>query len=263
MKAMLPDEMVRRVQYRLARRGDRSQQKTRPIDLSRIELIRGASTKDLSDPSYLEHQLLPQLGLNDELLHQIPPSLHRYAGYGLLHWQLPNQFSRYLVELSRHQIESYLEIGTRHGGTFVITSEYLSRFHPLRRAMGVDLGGSRSLGEYSDLREDVIVLRASRHSEEFRAAVRAHGPFDLVLIDGDHSAEGCRSDFEFMKDHGRVLAFHDIVSEPVPGVGEVWREVKDAHAGEFRFVEFTQQYAEQGEGFGIGVASPHDMNPDG
>jgi hypothetical protein len=34
------------------------------------------------------------------------------------------------VELASHRVENYLEIGVRHGGTFVITVEYLSRFHP-------------------------------------------------------------------------------------------------------------------------------------
>jgi len=267
LKPVLPKWLVRKVQRTLAERAWEHSLRTRPIDLSRTELIRGASREALSDPSYLEHELLPRLGLNDENLHEIPPSLHRYAGYGLLHWQFPNQFSRYLAELSRYPIESYLEIGTHHGGTFVITIEYLSRFHPIRRALGVDLGRSRSLERYAAMREDVTILQASSQSDEFRASLRARRPFDLALIDGDHSAEGCRSDFELVSEHARILVFHDIVSDSVPGVGEVWHEVKHAHADRFRFLEFTEQYAEQQEvgtrWFGLGVAIPLDMAPDG
>lgn len=260
LKRGLPDDVVRRVQRELAQR---SLATTRPIDLSRVELIRGASTETLSDASYLEHDLLPKLGLNDENLHEIPASLHRYTGYGLLHWQFPNQFSRYLVELSRYPIESYLEIGTHHGGTFVITVEYLSRFHPIRRAVGVDLGRSRSLERYAQMREGVTILQASSQSDKFRAALKAHGPFDLALIDGDHSAEGCRSDFALVEDHARIVVFHDIVSDPTPGVAEVWREVKETRTEKFRFLELTQQYPEQEEKgeswFGLGVAIPRDM----
>jgi len=38
------------------------------------------------------------------------------------------------------------------------------------------------------------------------------GPVDLVFIDGDHSLEGCREDWEAWKDHvvpGGAVAFHD------------------------------------------------------
>jgi len=58
--------------------------------------------------------------------------------------------------------------------------------------------------------------------------------------------------------------FHDIVSHPVPGVGNVWREVKESHANDFDFFEYIDQYpvGEYPEGerdagrelFGIGVA---------
>jgi precorrin-6B methylase 2 len=58
-----------------------------------------------------------------------------------LQWQYPNQFSKYLAELAAHPVDRYLEIGVRHGGTFVITVEYLSRFHPVREAIAVDLEG--------------------------------------------------------------------------------------------------------------------------
>jgi cephalosporin hydroxylase len=258
-KTLLPDAALRRIQHALAARARRREHRTKPIDLSRTELIREAPLSQLSDPLYLEVDLLPRLGLNDENLHEIPPSLHPHTGYGLLHWQLPNQFSKYLLELSRHEIETYLEIGSRHGGTFVITVEYLSRFHPVREAVAVDLGRSRSLEKYASSREGITVLQADSHSREFENFVRKRSPFDLILIDGDHSEDGCRRDFELVLDHGRILVFHDIVSHPVPGVGKVWREVKEAYADRFRFLEFTDQYPEVRDEagrkwFGIGVA---------
>jgi len=66
----------------------------------------------------------------------MPDELYQFCGRGLHYWQYPNQFSKYLVRLSQFKVESYLEIGVRHGGTFVITVEYLSRFHPLKCAIG-------------------------------------------------------------------------------------------------------------------------------
>ena len=258
-KALLPDPVVRKVQHALAVRAEKRAARTKAIDLSRAELIRAASLEELSDPSYLEESLLPRLGLNDENLHEIPESLHQYTGYGLLHWQYPNQFSRYLADLSRREIESYLEIGVRHGGTFVITLEYLRRFHPVRRAVGIDLGGSPSLQQYAATQPGVDVLIGSSQGGAFRTLVRDHEPFDLALIDGDHSEEGCRADFELVRDRARIIVLHDIVSHPVPGVGKVWREMKESHGDRFDFLEYTDQYPEHRrrtgvDYFGIGVA---------
>jgi cephalosporin hydroxylase len=258
LKKVLPDALVGRLQHLLYLRANRQHLRTKRLELSRIELIRRASLEQLADPTYLEHELLPRLGLNDEDLEDIPLSLHRYTGYGLRHWQLPNQFSKYLVELSQHKIESYLEIGSRHGGTFVITVEYLNRFHPVRNAVALDPVRSRSLEKYAASRDGVTILQDSSQTEEFKAFVEERGPFDLVLIDGDHSEEACRSDFELMKDHARIVVFHDIVSHEVPGVGRVWQDVKRTHDGRARFEEYAEQYPGFEEAgtpqFGLGVA---------
>jgi hypothetical protein len=256
-KTALPDPAVRQISRALAWRARKRNQRTKSIDLSRVELIRMASKEQLTDPAYLEHRLLPSLGLNDEYLWQVPSSLHRYTGYGLRHWQLPNQFSRYLLELSNHDVESYLEIGSRHGGTFVITVEYLDRFHPIRNAVAVDLARSRSLQRYAAERDGVKVLQADTRSETFKGFLREAGLFDLVMIDGDHKEAGCRSDFELVKHQARLIVFHDIASDAVPGVGKVWREVKATERESFRFLEFAEPHPDKTEGvvdFGLGLA---------
>ena len=236
--------------------------KLRELELSRLELIRSARLSDLRDPGFLEHELLPQLGLNDELLRQFPPSLYPHTGQGLYHWQYPNQFGPYLARVSRLGIQSYLEIGVRHGGTFLITIEYLSRFNPIQRAVGIDLGvPSSALREYAAARPHVTVLEGDSRGREFTTLVREGQPFDLVLIDGDHSEEGCRADLELVAEHGRVLVFHDIVSEPTPGVRKVWADFKHANGELHEFAEFTEQYDElkaksNADYIGIGVSIP-------
>jgi hypothetical protein len=224
-----------------------------------VRLIRNAKLNQLSDPFWLESELLPRLGLNSELLHEFPSILYPYMGYGLLHWQYPNQFSQYLVQISKQKIETYLEIGVRHGGTFVITLEYLNRFHPIRKAIGVDIRPCPGLSKYKRMNPHVSFTAANSRSSDFRQLVEAEGPFDLVLIDGDHSVEGCRNDFEVVKDSAKIIVFHDIVSVPVPGVGSVWREVKSQYNNRFDFFEYTRQYEEVvarlgGPLLGIGVA---------
>jgi hypothetical protein len=241
------------------------------IDLSKVHMLRGADPGALVDAERLELELLPALGLNHELLNEhpwplLPRRLHRAAGTGLLSWQFPNQFSGYLVHLSRYPIARYLEIGVRHGGTFVITVEYLSRFRELELAVGVDICESPSMAEYATLCPRTRFVQTSSRSRRFRRLVEGSAPWDLVLIDGSHHEEAVRRDFEAVRDSARIVAFHDIVSEVVPGVARVWGEVKTDHADRFDFFEFTSQYdevvRESGRTWlGLGVAVDTSFRP--
>jgi len=231
-----------------------------PIDLSLVSLIRSKTRDYLIDPRRLESDLLPKLGLNDESLYVFPEELHSFCGRGLFSWQYPNQFSRYLAQLSKFNIESYLEIGVRHGGTFVITVEYLQRFHPLKSAVGIDILRSPSLIEYSKMNPKVHFMRADTQFCQFKKFVRRQPGFDLVLIDGSHEELDCEQDFMTVKDNAKVIVFHDIVSKDAPGVARVWNRIKARHAKEFTFFEFTEQYQSvkdrTGHSYlGIGIAA--------
>jgi cephalosporin hydroxylase len=213
------------------------------IDLTYVEPLRAAPLKTLTDAEALA-ALLPTLGLNDERVSEFPAELHGYAGKGLLHWQYPTQFAPYLIELSRRNVRSYVEIGTRHGGTFVITVEYLRRFQNIEWALGIDIQPAKGLDAYAAADPVVDTAVMSSRGQRFRWTLKRHAPIDLVLIDGDHSADAVRADFETVREHARLIAFHDIVNQLVPGVGAVWREVVERYADDWEFLEFTAQYPE-------------------
>lgn len=83
--------------------------------------------------------------------------------------------------------------------------------------------------------------------------------YDLCLIDGDHSYEGVKADFNTMKDNANVLVFHDTVSSVCPGVIQFWQELKDQYQETYYFYDFTEQYDEVVKNtgntyLGIGVA---------
>lgn len=230
----------------------------RDIDLEPLALLRDAPLDELQDPARLA-ELLPRLGLNDEADETWPEALRPSLGRGLLHWQYPVQFAPYLVELSKHGIGSYLEIGTRHGGTFAITVEYLRRFGTIDWAVGLDLMPAPGLARYAAQHREVEHVTADSRSAAFRKVVEQRAPIDLALIDGDHSEVGCRADFELLAPHARILAFHDIANEMVPGVGAVWREIRDGMADRYACLEFIDQYpdvhARTGQGLlGLGLA---------
>jgi hypothetical protein len=216
----------------------------RLIDLSPLERVRRASLAELSDPEYLETRLLPATGLSDDFPRVFPRHLRGRLGHGLRCWQYPSQFAHYLVELSAREVRSYIEIGVQHGGTFLLTVEYLRRFTPLERAVAVDMFDVPVIPRYARSNPGVRFLKTNSRSARFATFLRDTEPFDLALIDGDHSRHGVARDMARMDEHARLLAFHDIVGDNVPGVGAVWRELRRTRAAEFEFHEFAQQYAE-------------------
>jgi len=248
-RLLLPDRAYdRMVGWRRDQRAKRKA--AEPINLNAVGLLREADIDILRDPSRLEAELLPALGLDQEMLDEggsgsiLPPSLRGFAGTGLQAWQMPNQFAPYLAQLSRYPITSYLEVGVRHGGTFVITTEYLNRFHTVERAVGVDIADSPSTAEYARGNPRARFARLNTRSRRFRRLVRRRGPWDLVLIDADHREGALRRDLESVIGTARIIAFHDIATAIAPGVRKVWDEFKASEAARFDFFEFDGQYDE-------------------
>jgi hypothetical protein len=229
-----------------------------PIDLTRVEVLRRAEPETLRDAAALE-RLLPALGINDEAPWVFPPEMRTGLGTGLRFWQYPCQLAPYLVLLSELGIRRYLEVGVQHGGTFVVTTEYLGRFAGVERAIAVDLLDVPDIRRYGRTRPGVRMLRRDTSTRAFRRLMARAGPFDLALIDADHSREAVARDWETVRPHARVVALHDIVDALCPGVCETWAEIRRRHADEYEFHEFTAQYdevtAREGRSFlGLGVA---------
>lgn len=218
--------------------------------MDRIQYIRDSTTDELLDVDYLE-RLMCRLGFNDEILHEQPEIVRANTG-GLKIWQYPNQFSKYLKFLSERGVTSYLEIGCRWGGTFILTTEYLKKFGDVKEAVAVDIIDS-PVADY----EGGTFIRIDSKSPEFKEYI-ARKQFDLVLIDGDHSYEGAKSDYLLVKDHAKIIVFHDITNIACPGVMKIWNEIKH----EYDFYEFTQQYPEIPSCYlGIGVAVKKVQGP--
>jgi cephalosporin hydroxylase len=211
----------------------------KPLDLEHIDHIRSSPRDVLGDCEELA-SLLCRVGLNDEHQDEFPPSLHPYCGRGLRIWQYPVQFAPYLIQLSKLAISSYLEIGIRHGGSFVMTTEYLARFHPLRFAVGVDLIPCPSADAYRRLNPIAEHWCMNTCEPAFATRLQTLDELDLVFIDSHHEEEQCRREVELMRRHARAIALHDICNVGCPGVGRVWDELKrDPTLTTF---EYTAQY---------------------
>jgi hypothetical protein len=228
------------------------------IDVSRIGELERWPADVLSNPAELE-RLLPSLGINSEFAPVLPGSLRDHAGDGVQSSQYPNQFAPYLAFVGGLGISSYVEIGVDHGGTFLITTAYLNRRRPLERAVAVDRFDVPALRGYRGAARTTEVLKADSASKRFARYLAEAGPFDLALIDGDHTERQCRADFELLSRHARAIALHYIVGANTPGVRAVWNWIRTARASEYDIHEFTAQYPEiervTGERYmGLGVA---------
>jgi hypothetical protein len=226
-----------------------------PLDLDRVHQIRNLALEALRQPGFLEVQMV-KIGLNDEGMNELPESLHPACGVGLRVWQYPIQFAPYLRYLSQLQVRSYLEIGIRHGGSFVLTVEVLERFSPLEWAIGVDIIRCPSVETYAKLNPRAGYAWLNTQTPAFAALCDKLGSIDLVFIDSHHAEDQCRREVAFLRPLARMIAMHDIANVGCPGVQIVWEEIKSMN--EYDCMEFPDQYEGLGPFMGIGLAVRRD-----
>lgn len=225
------------------------------MNLERIKFIKESNLEDLKNNNYLEN-LIIKLGFNTEILRE-QPQIVKDNGGGLLIWQYPNQFSKYLCLLQEQKINSYIEIGCRWGGTFVLTNEYLKMFNNINKSVAVDIIDSPVLN-YCISNNETQFIKINSQSKEFTNYMK-NNYFDLIFIDGDHSYNGVKNDYEICKNSGKIFVFHDIINDICPGVVQFWSELKNNENDTYNFFEFIEQYEDVWNNtnqkfLGIGVA---------
>lgn len=193
---------------------------------------------------------LPELGMNDEEIHEMPAELERYFGRGLRFWQYPHQLAGLLCLLKDRPGGSYLEIGSRWGGTFVLIDHWLRAFDHGLKSYAIDLLPQPKLIEEYSREADCTDIQGDSGDVETWSALPDR--IDIVLIDGFHSWEAVRRDFQMaMKLYPHTIILHDTASDACPGVRLFWQDLRRVFPDT---VEFHEQYPSvKGSYLGIGV----------
>lgn len=193
-------------------------------------------------------------------LSEFPEALYPYCGKGIGLWQYPNQFAPYINKVLENKIESYLEIGVAAGGTFTFTSKELIK-NGCKSCFALDVA---PIGHYykhqennpfkgkleSFIKETPECAFYQGTSAQFFTQFRPY-PIDLVLIDGDHSYEGVTADWLVTVGRAKIIAFHDIVNQAIPGVGRLWNKLKTSRF--YHAFEFVEQYGLKRKCLGMGL----------
>lgn len=173
--------------------------------------------------------------------------------------QVREEITELLKILAKRRPRFIMEIGTAGGGTLFLFTRAAASDATL---ISVDLPTG-----YSELKipyyesfashdQRIYLLRMDSHRETTLHGInRILGghKLDFLFIDGDHTYEGVRKDFEMysrLLNPDSIIAFHDIVPGPpedVGGVPKFWKKIKY----NFSYIELVKNWKQ--EGYGIGV----------
>lgn len=171
------------------------------------------------------------------------------------------EISNFANLLARENVRSYLEIGSKFGGSLWLIANALPKGS---RIVSVDLPhGDTSFKESEPpLRECVAALVSRGYDAHLFLGdstdpaiiekVTALAPFDACFIDANHTEPYVRKDWETYGALARIVAFHDIghVKRPEPSkkmpieVPVVWAELKT----KYRSTEFRLDPRDNGIG---------------
>jgi predicted O-methyltransferase YrrM len=203
------------------------------------------------------------LQLRDHPLGELRLSLGEVAAS-----QKPAEILPFLERVARLEPRTVCEIGTSAAGTLFLLTRVAAGDATI---VSVDLEIAPHLAaarrRFGRGRQRVVSIAGDSHAEETRDRVQAAvsgRPLDALFIDGDHTYEGVKRDWELyapLVRPGGVIGLHDVqedfatsrgtptntVSGDVP---RFWRELKETHRTEELIADPEQ------DGYGIGVVYP-------
>ncbi len=180
--------------------------------------------------------------------------------------QVKEEIKELLSMVKKCNVKSMIEIGTYNGGTLFFFTHTVSKDALI---ISIDYPDVRFGGGYGNWRtslyksfklpmQQLYLVNADSHERRTVDKVNAilNGfKVDFIFIDGDHSYEGVKKDFEMyspLLENNGMVAFHDIVVHPEETgceVSKFWNEVK--MKSEYRSKEIIYNSKQTNCGIGI------------
>ncbi len=178
--------------------------------------------------------------------------------------QIKEEFIELLKIFKEKNPKYILEIGTANGGTLFCYSKLAPDDATI---ISIDLPEGQFGGGYPEWKtpiyqafkkenQKLYLLKEDSHKQETLEKVKqilGSNQLDFLFIDGDHSYEGVKKDFEMYSPlvrKGGIIAFHNIAKHPVDSecfVDVFGQEIKNNHKNKELMKNFKQNWA------GIGV----------
>lgn len=159
--------------------------------------------------------------------------------YALRPWpgdQDPDELTKFLDFIVERKVRRYLEIGSRNGDSFYAV---MMAIGPGGFGMAIDLPENNAsktslLGTRAEINaagSTAIVIHGSSRDPVAMMTAARRAPYDLVLIDADHTYAGVKADWDAYGNMAPIVALHDVaapdghMSDGKPNeVGRFWYE---------------------------------------
>lgn len=180
-------------------------------------------------------------------------------------WQIYSEILSLAERQEKLRAKVVVEIGTADGGTLLLSSMLADSEATL---ISIDLQDGQFGGGYpawkrplyesfAREKQEIHLLQGDSHQQEMYQKLHTilNGrQVDYLFIDGDHTYEGVKQDFEMYSPlvrQGGMIAFHDIApdrsAEPTHFVDRFWNEIK----GIYRSEEFIHNPSQDKCGIGV------------
>lgn len=198
---------------------------------------------------------------------EVVDKLFEFDGYGAFNLrtaQEPEELKRACKIVSEENPKTVVEIGTMNGGTLWAWTQV---FDEAEKFISIDLPGGNFGGEFGGYtereakffqrfsEEEIICIRDDSHKKRTLDKLEeklAGDKIDFLFIDGDHTYEGVKQDWEMYRDlvaKDGIIGFHDITwyYREDCEVWKLWDEIKS----EYNVKEIVKEDADRTYGIGL------------
>jgi len=180
-------------------------------------------------------------------------------GISIKPFQVKREIAKLLEIVAELRPRAVLEIGTAEGGTLFLFTRVAD---PNAKIISIDLPSGVPKWKvflyksFAREGQEIYLLRGNSHDPRTLEEVKrvlGDEKVDFLFIDGDHTYEGVKKDFEMYSPlvrEGRIIAFHDIVPGPpenVGGVPKFWNEIR----AKYKQLEIVEDWSQGGCGIGV------------